>query len=135
MTSTSAEPEYLQPLFDPASLTIPKLRNLLHKHEIDYPSDAKKPQLINIFNKGIAPRAAALLDAHKNVRPSADGIVDASPQPRRAKRGTKRSHKKSTIQPPAQDDVRHTDRDASAAVAANQVPPIPTVDNDAHAVQ
>jgi len=85
MTSTSDELKYLQPSFNPASFTTAKLRNVLNKHEIDYPSDAKKPQLITLFNEHIAPNAAKWLDDCKNVEPSADGIVDASPPPRLAK--------------------------------------------------
>ena len=67
---------YLAPGFDPASLTVPRLRNILLTHDIDYPSNAKKPQLIQLFHDELTPKAKKLLSASKRVKRSARGIVD-----------------------------------------------------------
>ena len=67
---------YLAPGFDPASLTVPRLRNILLTHDIDYPSNAKKSQLIQLFNDELTPKAKKLLSASKRVKRSARGIVD-----------------------------------------------------------
>jgi Man1-Src1p-C-terminal domain/HeH/LEM domain len=75
MTSED-ELAYLQPGFDPASLTVPKLRNLLLEHNVNYPSSAKKTQLIELFNQSIAPKAKRILAQRARTKPSAKGIVD-----------------------------------------------------------
>ena len=69
--------KYLSESFDPASLTVPKLRNILLTHGVNYPSSARKQTLIELFNEKIVPRAKELLAAYK-VEPSAEGITDAS---------------------------------------------------------
>jgi hypothetical protein len=68
--------QYLQPGFDPNSLTIPKLRNVLVTHDITYPSNAKKPQLVQLFIDEVLPQAKKLLAARKRIKPSSRGIVD-----------------------------------------------------------
>jgi hypothetical protein len=67
---------YLAPGFDPSSLTVPRLRNILLTHDVDYPSNAKKPQLIQLFNDELAPEAKKLVSASKRVKRSNRGIVD-----------------------------------------------------------
>ena len=54
---------YLEPDFDPSSLTIPRLRSILVAHGVDYPASSKKAQLIDIFNETycLKPAAFALL--------------------------------------------------------------------------
>lgn len=76
MASELDDLEYLSPDFDPASLTIPKLRNILLTHNVEYPSSAKKPQLIELFNDNIAPQAKKILAARAKTKRSARGIVD-----------------------------------------------------------
>lgn len=76
MSSELDELEYLSPSFDPASLTVPKLRNILLTHNVEYPSSAKKPQLIELFNDNIAPQAKKILAARARTKRSARGIVD-----------------------------------------------------------
>ncbi|KAI5958481.1 SRC1 [Candida margitis] len=53
--------EYLQPGFDPSSLKVAKLRNILNLHGVDFPSSAKKAELVSIFEKEIVPRGPELL--------------------------------------------------------------------------
>jgi hypothetical protein len=76
MTSEPDDLEYLSPSFDPASLTIPKLRSILLDHGVSHPSSAKKPQLIELFNDNIAPQAKEILAARSKIKRSARGIVD-----------------------------------------------------------
>lgn len=72
--------DYLQTGFDPASLTVPRIRSILVAHDIDYPSGAKKPQLIQIFNDNILPQARKILSARARVRRISKGITDADSQ-------------------------------------------------------
>ena len=76
MSAELDELDYLSPSFDPASLTVPKLRKILLTHEVEYPSSAKKPQLIQLFNENVVPQAKKILARAKTKR-SARGIVDA----------------------------------------------------------
>jgi hypothetical protein len=68
--------DYLEPGFDPNSLTVPKLRNVLVTHDVTYPSNAKKPQLVQLFNEQVVPQAKKLLAARRRIKPSSRGIVD-----------------------------------------------------------
>ena len=68
--------EYLSPSFNPASLTVPRLRAILLEHKISYPASAKKPQLIDIFTEELAPRARSILAARERVRRTSRGIMD-----------------------------------------------------------
>ena len=70
---------YLRPDFDPKKLKVSQLRGILVKHNIRYPSDAKREVLLEIFNRQLAPNAAAILAANSNVTPSTDGIISISP--------------------------------------------------------
>lgn len=69
-------PAYLQPGFDPNNLRVAELRGILVEHDIDYPSSAKKSELVDLFNDHIAPKSKRLLSAKNRVKPSARGIVD-----------------------------------------------------------
>lgn len=70
------EYEYLSPDFDPASITVPRLRSILVAHNVKYPSSAKKPELITLFNQHVAPQAQKHLAAQSRTKRSAKGIVD-----------------------------------------------------------
>jgi len=76
MASIGDELEYLSPSFDPASLTMPRLRNALMSHDIPYPASAKKAQLVEIFTQELKPRARKLLAARDEVRRTSRGITD-----------------------------------------------------------
>lgn len=69
--------EYLQTGFDPSSLTVPRIRSILVSHDIPYPSAAKKPQLIQIFEENVVPQARKILAARARAKRSSMGIVDA----------------------------------------------------------
>lgn len=68
--------EYLQPSFDPSTLTMPRLRNVLMTHDITYPASAKKTQLIDIFSRELKPQGRKLLAARDRVRRTSRGITD-----------------------------------------------------------
>ena len=71
-----SEVDYLLPSFNPASLTVPKLRAILVEHKISYPASAKKPQLIDIFNEELVPKSRKILAARERVRRTSRGITD-----------------------------------------------------------
>ncbi|KZF22379.1 hypothetical protein L228DRAFT_248058 [Xylona heveae TC161] len=70
------ELEYLSPNFDPASLTVPRLRAILVAHDVPYPSAAKKAQLIELFEDHVVPEAERLLAARARTKRSSRGITD-----------------------------------------------------------
>lgn len=86
---------YLQPDFDPSSLTVPRLRSVLVTHNVPYPSSAKKPDLIQLFKQQVTPQATKLLTAQDNARRSSRGIVNVTPG---------RSHVNDTDQDESNDD-------------------------------
>ncbi len=75
--SDSESADYLQPGFDPKSLTIPRLRSILVAHNVPYSSSAKKGQLVEIFNDQIVPQSRKLLNARTRAKRSSKGIFDA----------------------------------------------------------
>ncbi|KAI0506103.1 Man1-Src1p-C-terminal domain-containing protein [Xylaria bambusicola] len=74
--SDSENVDYLQPGFDPKSLTIPRLRSILVAHNVPYSSNAKKGQLVEIFNDQILPQSAKILNARARAKRSSKGIFD-----------------------------------------------------------
>jgi hypothetical protein len=72
--------EYLEPGFQPASLTIPRLRSIFVTHDIAYPATAKKADLIQIFEDEIRPRAKKIVFARARARRTSKGITDAESQ-------------------------------------------------------
>lgn len=77
MASTSDdEMEYLSPSFDPASLTVPRLRSVLVSHDILYPASAKKSQLIEIFNEQLLPKSRKIIAARSRTKRTSRGITD-----------------------------------------------------------
>ncbi|KAF4551443.1 Man1-Src1p-C-terminal domain-containing protein [Elsinoe fawcettii] len=73
------EYEYLEPGFDPATFTVPKLRSILVTHNVAYPSSAKKPDLIALFNSNVASQAKKLREQRDRIRRTSKGIVSVSP--------------------------------------------------------
>ncbi|KAH9836451.1 sister chromatid separation protein Src1 [Teratosphaeria destructans] len=82
---------YLEPGFDPKSLTMPRLRCILVAHEITFPTSAKKQVLVNLFDDKILPQAHELRDARARVKRSSRGIEDVpSVRSQDTSRGTKK---------------------------------------------
>ncbi|KAK3996337.1 Man1-Src1p-C-terminal domain-containing protein [Cladorrhinum sp. PSN332] len=74
---SDTEVDYLQPGFDPKSLTVPRLRSILVTHNVQYPSTAKKSQLIDLFIEEVIPQSKKILSARQRVKRMSRGIVDA----------------------------------------------------------
>ena len=70
------ESEYLTPGFDPSSLTVVRLRNILMTNNVMYPASAKKAQLVDLFNHEIAPKTGRLRAARARIRRTSKGITD-----------------------------------------------------------
>ncbi|KAF5500019.1 hypothetical protein CGCA056_v014956 [Colletotrichum aenigma] len=68
---------YLHPSFNPKSLTIPQLRNLLAAHEVAYTKAKNKADLVHLFEANVVPRAAATIQAVGTIEKTDEGIVDA----------------------------------------------------------
>ncbi|KAK4681981.1 inner nuclear membrane protein enriched at telomere/subtelomere region [Podospora pseudoanserina] len=69
--------DYLQPDFDPKSLTVPRLRSILVTYNVQYPSTAKKSDLIELFVDQVLPQSKKILAARARVKRMSRGIVDA----------------------------------------------------------
>lgn len=118
---------YLEPDFDPTSLTVPRLRSILVAHGVDYPASSKKSQLVDIFNENVLPQARRLRAANARVKRTSRGIENIPSQtssmtddeeeeepapPRSVLRSTRRSTRARTeetqeVEPPAR-SARHT---------------------------
>src|SRR5690554_3132981 len=75
--SDSENLDYLQEDFDPRTTTVPRPRSLLVKHNVQYPSNAKKPQLVELFNDHVVPQAKHILARNAKAKRSSYGIVNA----------------------------------------------------------
>ncbi|QIW98751.1 hypothetical protein AMS68_004269 [Peltaster fructicola] len=73
------EQEYLEPGFDPSTLTVPRLRSILVAHSISYPASAKKSQLIEIFEDKVASQSRRLRAANARVKRTSRGIENVTP--------------------------------------------------------
>jgi hypothetical protein len=69
--------DYLQEGFDPRSVTIPRLRSILVTHNVDYPSTAKKSQLVELVNEHVLPQVPRLRAQRARAKRSSMGIVNA----------------------------------------------------------
>ena len=70
---------YLEPGFDPMTLTVSQLLGVFSFHEVKYPQPYTKSKLIKTFNDTLKPRVAELLRerlSRQSSRPSNEGIVD-----------------------------------------------------------
>ncbi|KAK3074917.1 inner nuclear membrane protein enriched at telomere/subtelomere region [Teratosphaeriaceae sp. CCFEE 6253] len=112
------EQAYLEPGFDPAGLTMPRLRSILVAHNINYPSSAKKGQLVDLFNQHVLPQARKIRTANARVKRTSRGIEDVpssqatadgeddeedetmrAPPPPASTRSSRRTTRASTLEP------------------------------------
>ena len=107
MASAEDELAYLLPSFDPSTLTIPRLRNILMSHDISYPSSAKKPQLVEIFTLELKPNARKILAARDRVRRTSRGITDMPASQEETMNGVVDGDADSMLPPPVPDTSRH----------------------------
>ncbi|BGP22612.1 inner nuclear membrane protein MAN1 [Rhodotorula toruloides] len=73
-------PAYLLPDYDTSKAKVAELRGILLAHDVPYQSNAKKPELIRLFQKHVLPQAQTLLDEMRAVRASDDGVLDGESQ-------------------------------------------------------
>ncbi|OAA42605.1 Inner nuclear membrane protein MAN1 [Metarhizium rileyi] len=69
--------DYLQDGFDPRSVTVPRLRSILVTHNIDYPSTAKKGQLVELVNDHVLSQAEKFRAQRAKAKRSSLGFVNA----------------------------------------------------------
>ncbi|KAJ2903818.1 hypothetical protein MKZ38_009293 [Zalerion maritima] len=75
--SDSDVPGYLRDDFQTSHATVPQLRSHLVAHDISFPSNAKKPALVEIFNQRLVPQRAKIRARRDTARRTSRGIVDA----------------------------------------------------------
>ncbi|KAF2877756.1 sister chromatid separation protein-like protein [Massariosphaeria phaeospora] len=78
MADARGEYWYLGPDVDAGKITVPELRSILLKHGVTYPSSAKKPVLVGLFNEQVAPQAANIQRTHARTKRTTRGIEDMS---------------------------------------------------------
>ena len=72
--------EYLEPDFDPSTLTVNQLLGVFGFHNIRYPTPYTKPKLVQLFNDEIKPKIKQFKKERvkkENSQASDDGIKDA----------------------------------------------------------
>ena len=69
--------DYLQEGFDARSVTVPRLRSILVTHNVDYPSTAKKPQLVELVNDHVLSQASKLRAQRAKAKRSSLGFINA----------------------------------------------------------
>lgn len=100
MASAEDDLAYLSPSFDPASLKMPQLRNVLMTHDISYPASAKKSQLVEIFTQELKPKARKILAARDRVKRTSRGITDMPSSQERTVNGDVDDDAGSMLPPP-----------------------------------
>jgi hypothetical protein len=71
--------EYLDPDFNPSTLTVSQLLGILGYHNVRFPQPYSKPKLVQLFNDEIKANAAKLQRQRlmkENSQASDDGITD-----------------------------------------------------------
>lgn len=78
-TEVIAQGRYLEPDFEPSSLTVSQLLGVLGYHNIKYPTPYSKPKLVQVFKDEIKANTGRLsrqrLKAESSIA-SDDGITD-----------------------------------------------------------
>ncbi|MCJ1397692.1 inner nuclear membrane protein enriched at telomere/subtelomere region [Xylographa trunciseda] len=115
------ELEYLSPSFDPASLTVPKIRAIFVSHDIPYPSSAKKPQLIEIFNQQLVPKSRRILAARSRTSRTSRGITDMPSSQESTVNGDGEDTDTELMPPPPVPDTLNKKRKSTRASTAESV--------------
>ncbi|KAG5927595.1 hypothetical protein E4U42_002056 [Claviceps africana] len=69
--------DYLQEGFDPRTVTVPRLRSILVTHNVDYPSTAKKGELVELVNAHVMSQASKLRAQKLKAKRSSLGFFNA----------------------------------------------------------
>jgi hypothetical protein len=76
MADARGEYWYFDSNVDANKITVPELRSILLKHGVTYPSSAKKPVLVKLFEDSVAPQAAQVQRTHARTKRTTRGIQD-----------------------------------------------------------
>lgn len=68
--------DYLEEGFDPHGVTVPRLRSILVAHNVDYPSTAKKGQLVELVNEHVLSQAPKLRAQRARAKRSSLGFIN-----------------------------------------------------------
>ena len=102
--------DYLQPSFEPSSVTIPILRNILMSNDIHYPASAKKADLVDIFNQRLRPKTRKLLAVREHVRRTSAGITNMPSSQDSSTVSADEDEDRSSTRPPDTPRQRNTSR-------------------------
>ncbi|KAJ9608312.1 inner nuclear membrane protein enriched at telomere/subtelomere region [Cladophialophora chaetospira] len=116
---------YLQPGFDLNSLTVPRIRSILVAQNINYPSSAKKGQLLEIIETELLPKRDKLLRAQARVRRTSKGITDVPSSQESTLSGDEDDDRQLMPPPPAPKTPRSR-KSKSELAAAEPVPRTPS---------
>jgi hypothetical protein len=78
MEKGSDELWYLRKKHAAKDFTVPELRSILLKHQIDYPSNLLKPQLYERYEQMLFPKAQMIISRTENVKRSSRGIINCT---------------------------------------------------------
>lgn len=133
--------EYLQPGFDPNSLKVPELRGILLEHSVDYPSSAKKAQLVELFIQHVVPKARRIINARSRVVATTQGILDVdrdetppfeqTPRRRSSRRSTRLGTTETEDTSGAEETTRRSPRKRSVSAKRASSKPARTGEIDA----
>lgn len=123
MADARGEYWYFDPNVDSSKITIPELRSILLKHGVTYPSSAKKPQLVALFNDQVLPQAGKIQRTHARTKRSTRGIEDV---PSSANSTTTDEAEDETLLAPPPTTRRTSRRTTRATTEEEPEPPAPT---------
>lgn len=134
MADARGEYWYFEPGTDANKITVPELRSILLKHGVRYPSSAKKPALVSLFNEVVAPQAATVQRAHARTKRSTRGIQDV-PSSSASTVTTEDTEEEETLLPPPS-AARRTSRRTTRAPTEDAVdaPPAPRAKTPSRAI-
>lgn len=69
--------DYLEEGFDPRSVTVPRLRSILVTHNVEFPGNAKKADLVELVKTYVLSQAPELRARRARAKRSSMGIVNA----------------------------------------------------------
>ena len=127
-SNSDPEMEYLSPSFDPASLTVPRLRAILVSHDINYPASAKKPQLIDIFTNELVPKSRKILAARSRIRRTSKGITDMPSSQEGTVNGDEDEESGSMAPPPVPSTTKRKPRKSTRSTTEETTPEAPRSD-------
>ena len=78
VANLSAANAHLAPNFQPDKALVAQLRGYLNEHSVNFPSNAKKAQLVALFKQHITPRASVILRQRLHVKGSDVGVQRVS---------------------------------------------------------